>query len=174
MRNEAETLDQLLSIPRRVAPRTDVIAWSDWSSGADLCPVYRADGSLWFVLDGATGNSVPMPPEPGSGEVMSDEQHLAWLHEMADKSDTRGKCYFIGGEQGAIKIGFSIDPPSRLKAIQAHSPIVVGILAIRDGGEARETAYHSQFAEHRLHGEWFERCPEILAEIARLNQQVPA
>lgn len=48
-------------------------------------------------------------------------------------------------------------------------PQTLGILALRNGAKAREVAYHEQFSEHRLHGEWFERCPEIEAEIARLS-----
>jgi hypothetical protein len=36
---------------------------------------------------------------------------------------------------------------------------------------AREKMYHRRFAHRRLHGEWFERCPEIEAEIERLNNR---
>lgn len=32
-----------------------------------------------------------------------------------------------------------------------------------------ERAYHAMFKAHRLHGEWFEPHPDILAEIARLT-----
>lgn len=92
-----------------------------------------------------------------------------WLHAEADRSPSAGLCYFIGGSDGAVKIGHSVDVPGRLRAIAACSPIPLSVLAIRAGGERRETAYHEQFAAHRLHGEWFTRCPEIEAEIAHLN-----
>lgn len=104
---------------------------------------------------------------PRVGESDTEARLVQSLHRLAD-SDARGLCYFIGGETGPVKIGFSVDVASRLRAIQTHSPIPLSILATRAGGAAREGAYHRQFAEHRLHGEWFERTPELLAEIARL------
>lgn len=93
----------------------------------------------------------------------------AVLHKHADQDTSVGVCYFIGGAEGAIKIGFSVDVASRLRTLRASSPIPLGVLATAPGGATRETAYHYQFAEHRLHGEWFARCPEIEAEIARLE-----
>lgn len=107
---------------------------------------------------------------PAVERLWTEAELIARAHEAADNARTIAKCYFIGGTSGAIKIGFSVDVASRLKAIRSHSPIPVSILAVRDGGEARETAYHRQFAEHRLHGEWFERTPDLEAEIARLNE----
>jgi hypothetical protein len=79
------------------------------------------------------------------------------------------KVYFIGGDIGAIKIGAAHDPAARLKTLQCGSPIPIRLLAIADGCHEVEREYHRQFAAHRLHGEWFERCPEIEAEIGRLN-----
>lgn len=52
---------------------------------------------------------------------------------------------------------------------QLSSPVPVAILALRCGGRDVEQAYHHQFSEHRLHGEWFKPHPDILAEIERLN-----
>jgi hypothetical protein len=37
------------------------------------------------------------------------------------------------------------------------------------GGLHVELEYHQRFRAHHLRGEWFERCPEIEAEIERLN-----
>ena len=78
--------------------------------------------------------------------------------------------YFVGGEGGPIKIGFTQQPiKARLKCIQNGSPIKLRVLALQPAPRARESFYHRQFAAHRLHGEWFERHPDILAEIERLN-----
>lgn len=77
--------------------------------------------------------------------------------------------YFIGGDQGAIKIGTSCAPLERLSAFQLGSPIRLRILALVTGGKAVETRYHSRFREHHSHGEWFNPAPEILAEIDRLS-----
>jgi hypothetical protein len=105
---------------------------------------------------------------PHVGEEYTRERHVERMHQWADMDD-KGVCYFIGGDVGAVKIGFTIDIKSRLRTIQANSPIPLRVLATRSGGETRERAYHCQFDEHRLHYEWFTRSPEIEAEISRLN-----
>ncbi len=77
--------------------------------------------------------------------------------------------YFIGAADGPIKIGMSVNPTARLRGLQTAYPYELRILAISEGGGVGELAYHRQFSAHRLHGEWFARCPEIEAEIARLG-----
>lgn len=79
------------------------------------------------------------------------------------------QCYFIGSDKGPVKIGHSTNPMARLCAIQTGYPHKLRVLAVREGGVAVERAYHDLFAAHRLQGEWFERHPDILAEIKRLN-----
>lgn len=81
------------------------------------------------------------------------------------------KIYFIGGDVGHIKIGVSRSPHSRLAGIQTGSPIPLRILATVTGGFDEERAYHARFAAHRVQGEWFERHPDILAEIERLQKE---
>lgn len=82
----------------------------------------------------------------------------------------RADLYFIGAAEGPIKIGVSINPVSRLRALQTGYPFKLDILALVAGGGRYEGDYHAMFAEHRLHGEWFARVPEIEAEIAKLNE----
>lgn len=78
--------------------------------------------------------------------------------------------YMIRGGDGPIKIGISVEPEKRLKALQTGYPYPLQIVCVVEGGGAElETAYHARFAAHRLHGEWFEPHPDILAEIERLN-----
>jgi hypothetical protein len=79
--------------------------------------------------------------------------------------------YFIGGDEGAIKIGVSIAPLERLATMQMGCPIPLRILALVEGGTGLEKEYHRRFTEDRSHGEWFHRSPEILAEIALLNEE---
>lgn len=78
--------------------------------------------------------------------------------------------YFIGSDEGPIKIGVSVDPTKRLKGIQTSYPYKLQILALIPDGGMMESEYHARFAAHRLHGEWFEPHPDILAEITRLNR----
>jgi hypothetical protein len=78
--------------------------------------------------------------------------------------------YFVGGEAGPVKIGFTQQPmKARLVCIQNGSPVKLHVLATTPGFKQLERIYHKQFAAYRLHGEWFERSPELLAEIERLN-----
>jgi hypothetical protein len=82
--------------------------------------------------------------------------------------------YFVGGETGPVKIGFTQQPiKARLVCIQNGSPIKLHVLATLNCTRINERFYHERFAAHRLHGEWFERTPEIQAEIDRLSRNPP-
>lgn len=82
-----------------------------------------------------------------------------------------GTVYFIGAENGGpIKIGFTTNVQTRLGRLQVGSPARLEILALaHDRPRSAECGYHFRFRAFRLHGEWFERVPEIEAEIARLS-----
>lgn len=77
--------------------------------------------------------------------------------------------YFVGGDVGHIKIGGTRNLTQRLRQLQCGSPIPLRVLATAIGGRAVERFYQRKFAEHRCQGEWFERHPDILAEIDRIN-----
>jgi len=77
--------------------------------------------------------------------------------------------YFIGPDDGPIKIGLSNAPLERLACFQIGSPVTLKIHALTKGDFAAEQAYHARFAAHRLHGEWFNPHPDILAAIDRLR-----
>jgi hypothetical protein len=76
--------------------------------------------------------------------------------------------YFIGGDVGCIKIGTSTIPEQRLKTLHHSSPVPLRILALVEGDRWVEKDYHDRFAEHRRHGEWFDRAPELMREIETL------
>lgn len=107
----------------------------------------------------------PLPPEFA--------EYVILLHHCeAGALGGSDLCYFVRRADGAgpIKIGFSGFLPSRLTSIRKETgsgPLVP--LAVTTGGRLRESAYHFQFRAHRLHGEWFNPHPDILAEIARLT-----
>ncbi|MDF0490028.1 GIY-YIG nuclease family protein [Sphingomonas sp. H39-1-10] len=93
----------------------------------------------------------------------------------ADFNEARGASlghiYFIGGDEGPIKIGYSGKLFQRLRALKNSSPVPVRLLAATPGSRAAERRYHERFAEYRLHGEWFDRVPDILKEIARISKE---
>ncbi len=100
-----------------------------------------------------------------------DEAREAAIAEMVSREMpiVPQKVYFIASESGPIKIGIAVNPINRLKGLQTGHHEKLSLLATCDGGGEQERAYHAQFATCRLHGEWFERHPEILAEIERLS-----
>lgn len=81
--------------------------------------------------------------------------------------------YFITSGT-AIKIGTSRHPARRLAVMQTGHPGKLELLATCEGDAKVERAYHQRFAVFRQGGEWFAPAPEILAEIARLNEQESA
>ena len=94
--------------------------------------------------------------------------------------------YFIQGiEGGPIKIGRARKPQIRLRVFQIACPIRLRILGVMEGDLETETKLHRRFATYRLHGEWFQVSPELLALIREnaisletagldLNDTVPA
>lgn len=77
--------------------------------------------------------------------------------------------YFIGPDDGPIKIGWASNIVTRVRDLRLANAFPLRIWASVGGPPSLEREYHKRFAAHRLHGEWFERHPDILAEIERLN-----
>jgi hypothetical protein len=66
-----------------------------------------------------------------------------------------GHVYFFrAGER--VKIGFSSNLPSRVKALQTGSPERGFVCRLVAGGRKVERRFHARFAAYRLQGEWFE------------------
>lgn len=114
------------------------------------------------------------------GLQLAEVQHTERVFNNAQSMEEYKKfrnnqlVYFIGSATGPIKIGIAIDPEARLKGLQTASPEKLYILTTCSGGLKQEQAYHNRFSKHRLEGEWFERHPDILAEINRLNAPTPS
>lgn len=80
------------------------------------------------------------------------------------------KVYFIGSDDGPVKIGMSREPEARCREMNVGAPTDYRVLATTPGSVELERAYHERFGFAHLRGEWFERRPEIQAEIDRLNK----
>ena len=76
--------------------------------------------------------------------------------------------YFVGSENGLVKIGFAGDLDYRFSKLVCGSPVPLTMLAITPGGRPKEREYHQRFKQWRRHGEWFELSDEIKEEIERL------
>lgn len=77
--------------------------------------------------------------------------------------------YFVQGvEGGTIKIGTSVNVPSRVKQLESHYKQPLTVLATMPGGRAEERALHARFAHLRFgKSEQFRPEPDLLAFINR-------
>lgn len=64
-----------------------------------------------------------------------------------------------------VKIGIANDPRKRLATLQVGSPVELRLLSVLkvDLAPEWERDFHKRFAQHRLHGEWFELAPGVAA-----------
>jgi len=68
---------------------------------------------------------------------------------------SRGCYVYLVEGGGLIKIGFTEDPTSRMRDLQAGSPVSLRLLALGRGDGNIERLFHSTFSTSRRHGEWF-------------------
>lgn len=92
-----------------------------------------------------------------------------FLRALLAGDATKPCIYFMGWAGGPIKIGFARQLERRWQEIQVASPYPIFVWAAVTGGDTQERLYHYQFRDHRIRGEWFERCEAIETEILRLN-----
>lgn len=110
----------------------------------------------------------PRGGEDCAGRIAPDGQayRLARDDHAPQKAERQVKGYVYAIRSAdMIKIGYSINPQSRVVKICSDSPHGAELIAMREGTEADEAAYHIRFAPHRIQGEWFRPAPEINAEI---------
>ena len=105
----------------------------------------------------------------GDGELARARARCA----STPRTTFRRQVYFAAAPDGPIKIGMSCDPRRRLRELRTKTGQDLRLLATCPGagvGSFTEDIYHRRFFEHALGGEWFSRHPDILAEIARVNE----
>jgi hypothetical protein len=83
-----------------------------------------------------------------------------------------GVVYFARAKRsGNIKIGWtSGNPRHRIKQWQTGTYEPVELLAVVEGGQDVERAYHTVFRGLHLHGEWFRGGCLLLATIGELDE----
>lgn len=75
-----------------------------------------------------------------------------------------GFVYFIRAAQSdLVKIGFSIDPISRIAALAVASPLRLDLIAYSPGTQDDERFLHDRFKTDWSHGEWFRASDSILS-----------
>lgn len=79
--------------------------------------------------------------------------------------------YFVAHEtSGLVKIGTTVCLATRLRHMQAGSPVPLSVLFCISGGRTTERALHSRFSAARAHGEWF-KLRAIQAELLDLAEE---
>lgn len=153
--------------------------WKDVLTVPDtyLAAYYDQKGRLQDVLHMLTHERIaPQSPEDVQHEAtlaaMTPIERAHYEADLADAGRHR-LVYFIGPVDGPVKIGVAGCVKSRHRDLQIGSPVILHVWATCHGSDNKEAAYHFQFAEYRMHGEWFQRVPEIEAEIERLNATQP-
>jgi hypothetical protein len=67
--------------------------------------------------------------------------------------------YVIGSDQPPYKVGISLDPSKRLKALQTGHPCKLRIHSIKETSSDKtkllETVIHHHLKHYKTHGEWF-------------------
>jgi len=98
----------------------------------------------------------------GLGEILDE---IRRAHETKDDLDTaREVTYFIqAGENGPIKIGVTGNFEKRFRGLEMMSPVALRILGVVPVDIEAEC--HAALANWRLHGEWFEPAPAVIAFI---------
>lgn len=157
--------DALRALPQAMEPRGKPF----FVENEQFVSLYNEDGTLCWVFSNHDEKTYHPPFETGAAIRLLPKVERIKQRAEAKPASRTSVVYFIGDPAVAIKIGFSVDFPSRLRNIQSCSPIPLQTLATVHGGERVEAIYHAKFAAHRLHGEWFTPAPDILAEIERLN-----
>lgn len=79
-----------------------------------------------------------------------------------------GLIYYIAcTETMRCKIGYtSGNPLKRLRALQTGSPTRLVLMACHPGTMEDEREIHQTFAEHGVHGEWFEASDQLIEHVS--------
>jgi hypothetical protein len=84
------------------------------------------------------------------------------------------KVYFIEAVGlNVIKIGYARDIGERIRKLRPGCPAPLRLLGTAPGGLSAEQEFHRTLAAHRIHGEWFRRCPELEKVLAGIDAPQP-
>lgn len=87
----------------------------------------------------------------------------------------RRKIYFVQRADGAIKIGSSIQVKKRIASLETACG-QLKLLHECNGTYAVESAFHREFKEDQIHGEWFkpERILKFIDESCKVRERAEA
>jgi hypothetical protein len=103
-------------------------------------------------------------------EAIAHHETIIELALQGEPDPMEGFVYFIqptGG--GLIKVGYSTNPKSRFRGVQAECPVPLELLGFVPGDRLLEAALHARFSEHRSHNEWFRPAESVRDLLERLR-----
>ena len=107
-------------------------------------------------------------------DAETNEQGEAVDPRRSRRSGKMGWVYFIKQiGYSPIKIGWAVDVERRQAAMQAVNPFPLVLLGKIPGTIADERRWHDEFAEFRLHGEWFEQVDGLSNRIEQATKPHP-
>lgn len=94
-----------------------------------------------------------------------------WLsRDPATTGTPRSFVYLVrAGMDGPFKIGRSTNVPDRVATLQTANHTSLRLVAQLPGGVEVERLLHRRFAPNRLHGEWFEPSPDLVAFVEEIG-----
>lgn len=79
--------------------------------------------------------------------------------------------YVVQADNGPLKIGFTADVKTRVRAFQANSPNVISVVAVVRGGSWLEAKMKRRWRKHQMWGEWFRPASEVMVDVALLKEK---
>jgi hypothetical protein len=146
-------------------------------------------GKYWYFRAPKTKELIKLKGQPGEPLFMmqyrrlmestgaklkrqKQRQRIRYAQQRASRGRSSALVYFIGVEpDGPIKIGIALDVQTRLGTLQVGIPMPLKVLATCEGGRAKEKEYHARFEHAHIRGEWFERVPDLLAELSVIGTE---
>jgi hypothetical protein len=136
----------------------DELAYA-WLTGQRVS--FTATVKRWRHLDGMLFYTNPQKAE------LTALAAPAVRADLAERLPEGSFIYIVtDSNPDAVKIGKTSNLSQRLSTLQTASSRPLQLLALLPGDYDLENALHRRLAEVRLHGEWFQRTPEIEALIA--------
>ena len=132
---------------------------SDDFYGQPFCDLHAKTLIASIVAEYGFLYEPPFPPRKGKGPKLKPEPFTGFV-------------YFVR-RANQIKIGYTGDPKKRIRDLELMGGSGFDDVVIRRGDRALEMAYHREFADRRITGEWFAVCDEILTEMDRLRPDDP-
>ena len=134
---------------------------------ADLTP--ESWQRIWKAIDWNEGNTQEAPLQRQLDELVENLPVEEFFPQPKKRVKHPAGVYFVGSEDGPVKIGYSNNPSQRLNTLQIGHHAPLRIHAVLPAERWAESALHARFASARVSGEWYKRTPEIEVFIARIS-----